>query len=293
MCPPTYYRVAYILNPWMVPTEWHQSNYVQAQHQWGNLVELLKSMGCEIELATPDRRFPDLCFTANAGYYDTRDQTRTDEQKKTYAPPRLVLSYFRHPERRGEVQHFRKYGYISIIPDKEDDFWEGAGDVLWDAFREINWSGYGFRSSLKGITNYGATKIISEYNPQHGGEFSVINTYPHALELVDPRFYHLDCTFCTLTDGEIMYYPGGFSKEALDKIEAEVLPKYRIEVTEEEARMFCCNAIVLGHKIIMSSVTSRLKEKLAQYSYEVIECNLSQFHKAGGSAACLVLRLLE
>ena len=32
------------------------------------------------------------------------------------------------------------------------------------------------------------------------------------LELVDPRFYHLDTCFCPLAPGVAIYYPGAFDE---------------------------------------------------------------------------------
>ena len=37
------------------------------------------------------------------------------------------------------------------------------------------------------------------------------------LQLVDPRFYHLDTCFCPLEGGYVMYYPPAFDPESRDK----------------------------------------------------------------------------
>ena len=62
-------------------------------------------------------------------------------------------------------------------------FFEGAGDAIWDATRHLIWTGYGQRSSRDMFRTieelYGVPAI--------------------ALELIDPRFYHLDTCFCVLS----------------------------------------------------------------------------------------------
>jgi N-dimethylarginine dimethylaminohydrolase len=72
---------------------------------------------------------------------------------------------------------------------------EGAGDCAWDSTRQLFWIGYGPRSAAE------AQRIVEE----------VFGAEAVALELVDPRFYHVDTALCALPNGEVMYVPEAFS----------------------------------------------------------------------------------
>jgi N-dimethylarginine dimethylaminohydrolase len=256
MCPPTFFGVEYEINPWMHRGNWTQSDCNIAHMQWANLLSLMQTF-CHVNLVTPRPNLPDMVFVANAGYF------RGDD---------FILSNFANAERHGEREFFRDA--LNDIGIRGFGSWEetceGAGDVIHDPFREVEWWGHGFRTS---------------------GDLARMMTAHHNLELVDPRFYHLDTCFCPLTDGEVMYWPGAFSEASLERIENAVKKKHRILLNEEEAKMFSANAIVLGNTIIMSVTTVRLRSILKSLGYDVIEVNLSAFHMAGGSAACLVLKL--
>lgn len=275
MCPPTFFEVSYRINDWMHPEEWLQGDYNKAQLQWRDYLDTLQGLGAEIELITPAKGLPDMCFAANAGYFDKNNLQR------------FVPSYFKNDERYAEAYWYsdklNDLGYSSCgVPRKRPSYpmlyQEGHGDIIPDSYRNLYWIGYGQR------TEYNAAQEIVGF---------ASDDPPTLLELVDPVFYHLDTCFLPLPDGEIMYYPWAFSVDALNKIATQVKEKHRIMVTAEEAEMFCCNAVVIDDNIVMSQCTERLKRLLADRGYKVIESNLSVFHKAGGSAACLVLRLPE
>jgi N-dimethylarginine dimethylaminohydrolase len=112
-----------------------------------------------------------------------------------------------------------------------------------------------------------------------------------ALELVDPRFYHMDTALSPLPGGEVLYYPGAFSPEGLAAITARVAADKRIEIGEEDATRLAGNAVAIGNTLVMSSCGAELRAELARRGYEVIEVGLDSFLRSGGSAFCLTLRL--
>jgi N-dimethylarginine dimethylaminohydrolase len=124
---------------------------------------------------------------------------------------KVVLARFLCPERQGEQQHNRAFfeamraqGVVDeIVEAPADLYFEGAGDAIWDRTRNLLWTGYGQRSS-------------------HDMQFFLAETFgvpAVALELVDPRFYHLDTCMCVLDGGEVLYYPPAFSPKALALLE--------------------------------------------------------------------------
>jgi N-dimethylarginine dimethylaminohydrolase len=65
----------------------------------------------------------------------------------------------------------------------------------------------------------------------------------------------------------------------------------RIEVSEEDAASFACNAVAVGRRIFMNSASAHLQERLRAGGFLPILTPLSEFLKAGGAAKCLTLEL--
>jgi N-dimethylarginine dimethylaminohydrolase len=114
-----------------------------------------------------------------------------------------------------------------------------------------------------------------------------------SLHLVDPRFYHLDTCFSPLSGGHLLYFPAAFDGPSLAKIEAAYPAEKRIAVTETEATHFVCNLINTGKNIVMGTAGTDLAARLTNLGYEVVELDLSEFLRGGGSAKALALRLSD
>ena len=65
MCPPDFYDVEYVINPWMEGNI-HRASHERAMDQWRGLVAALEQHAA-VELAHPHSGLPDMVFTANAG----------------------------------------------------------------------------------------------------------------------------------------------------------------------------------------------------------------------------------
>ncbi|MFO0956878.1 MAG: arginine deiminase-related protein [Isosphaeraceae bacterium] len=109
------------------------------------------------------------------------------------------------------------------------------------------------------------------------------------MELVDPRFYHLDTCFCPLADGEAIYYPGAFDDYGREVLRQNI--RHLIEVSAEESVSFSCNAVVVGRTVVLNDGAPKLARALRWRGYEVRPLALTEFIKSGGSAKCLTLRL--
>ena len=262
MCPPAYFDVRYAINPWMNP----DGNPVDRKRAFAQWTELRRAIGAHacVSLVDAQPDLPDMCFTANAGLVHGNT---------------FIGSRFLHAERRGEEEHFRNWfaarGYsCATLPD--DIVFEGAGDALHDSSGRI-WMGYGQRSSL------GAVEALRE----------ALAVEVLALQLVDPRFYHLDTCFSPLRAGGVVYFPGAFSPRSLATIEARFAPAERIVASESDATALACNIVDLGHLVVLTRASETLRGGLARRGIGVREVDLSEFIKSGGAAKCLVLPLPE
>ena len=263
MCSPDHYDVDYVINPWMEGNI-HKSSRDRSVEQWQKLYHTLKDHAI-VELVKPQKGWPDMVFTANAGL--VLDKT-------------VVLSRFYHKERQGEEPYFKEWfesqGFTVHELPKDLPF-EGAGDALFDRSGRYLWAGYGFRSELD------SHPLIAEW----------LNIEVLSLRLMDERFYHLDTCFCPLSGGYLLYYPPAFDSYSNRLIEMRIPPEKRIAIEEPDAVNFACNAVNINQTVVMNKVSDNLKARLAEAGFNVIETPLTEFLKAGGAAKCLTLRVTE
>ena len=269
---PTHFEVSYTINPWMRPYTWAENpvgHLAAARHSFQSLAAALTAAGARLEIMPGVAGLPDMVFPANAAIVLDR---------------LALLSRFRHPERQGEEQHFQAHfrvlmdrGFIldEVAQIPPNCFQEGAGDCIWDSTRGRFWAGYGQRS-----TRQAAAEVSAFFGRE-----------TMALELVSPRFYHLDVCFCPLSGGEIFYYPPAFSAASLAKIHDVVAPEDLIEATDEDAARFNVNAVNIDDRLVMASASPDLVARLAERGYRVSQVDLLPFIMSGGGAYCMALRL--
>jgi N-dimethylarginine dimethylaminohydrolase len=109
------------------------------------------------------------------------------------------------------------------------------------------------------------------------------------LELVDPRFYHLDTCFCPLGEGRALYYPPAFEASSRAMLEASF--EQLVAVPEDEALRFACNALVVDEAVVMNAGCPQTCAQLERLGLRRVETPTDEFIKAGGSVKCLVLML--
>jgi N-dimethylarginine dimethylaminohydrolase len=263
MCAPDHFGVNYVINPWMLGNR-GRINHTRSVRQWNNLRDAIAAHA-EITLIEPQPNLPDMVFTANAGMVIGKV---------------AVASRFRYSARQGEEHFFRQWfehNGFPLAPWPEDIFFEGAGDALFDREKELLWVGHGFRSDAAVPALLG--KLL--------GHKTV------ALNLVDPRFYHLDTCLCPLGGGSLMYFPAAFDEKTRTLIELLVPKGKRIMVDETDALKFCCNAVDLNGCVIMNDASENLQNRLLSAGFTPVITPLSEFMKAGGAAKCLTLKLVE
>ncbi len=160
---------------------------------------------------------------------------------------RAVLSRFHHAERAGEERHWRaaleELGLRRPRRGPEISF-EGAGDALFVG--DHLFQGWGFR------TDQAAHAEVARY----------LDVESTSLQLVDPRFYHLDTCFCPLDDHTALIAPDAFTPGVVTRLRQRV-PRL-IEVPREVAEGFACNAMPLGGTVVSSSASEALRATAAR-----------------------------
>ena len=118
MCPPDYFTVDYVINPWMAGNE-ETLSLDRAKAQWNTLRDTVGEFA-QVVTIDPDPDLPDMVFTANAGVvYGNK----------------AIASHFMPMERRAEEPIFKRWfrdsGFDLFELDEKIGF-EGAGDCLLD-----------------------------------------------------------------------------------------------------------------------------------------------------------------
>ena len=258
MCPPDHYGIHYEINRWMhkdIPAD-----PLRAIRQWRSLRAAVADLpGVAVVEVAPVAGLPDMVFTANGGLH---------------VDHRVVVGTFRYPERRGETSHFRDWfvdrGWEVVHPPGER-YLEGAGDVVRTPYGWI--AGYPQRSSPE------AHRWLEE----------VVGEPVLSVELVDPRFYHLDTCLVVLGAESAAYAPDAFDPYGRRVLAARFSDLIAVE--RDEAERFGCNLVAWGGHAVVPAGTPRLQAALRERGWNLTEVVVDEYIKSGGAARCLVLTL--
>nr|WP_020643129.1 dimethylargininase [Amycolatopsis balhimycina] len=262
MCPPRFFAVDYVINPWMDPTQPVSADVAMAQ--WAQLRDTYRRLGHTVEEIDAQPGLPDMVFAANSG---------------TVVDGRVLGSRFRAPQRTAEAEHFRRWfvehGYRDItMPEKIN---EAEGDFAWTGTLLL--AGTGFRTDPAA----------------HAEAQEVLGVPVVSLHLVDPRYYHLDTALFVLaeatdtTRAQIVYYPGAFSAGSRRVLE-RLFPD-AVLATKEDAECFGLNGVSDGRNVVLPVEATRLGEILADRGYEPVYVDISELRKAGGGPKCCTLEI--
>ena len=259
MCAPDHFDVTYAINAWMDPSV--PVDRARAMRQWETLRDTYASLGHHVELLPPLPGMPDMVFAANGALV---------------VSGRAYSARFRHPERRAEATAHAAWLEAHGVPVHAPGHTnEGEGDFL--VLRDVVLAGTGFRTSAAA----------------HEEAASVLGRPVVSLELVDPRFYHLDVALGVLDDGggdspaDVAFVPEAFSatsRAVLDDLFPDAL-----HCSVEDALAFGLNLVSDGRNVVLPSAAARLAQDVAARGYTPVPVDLSEFVKAGGSVKCCTM----
>jgi N-dimethylarginine dimethylaminohydrolase len=107
------------------------------------------------------------------------------------------------------------------------------------------------------------------------------------VRITHPAMYHLDLAFCPLDDRHALVAPGAFDDASASAL-LELVPEPLVLSDEEALTTFCANSIVIGRSVVMPAGSpGRVTSQLAEWGFDVVEVDVSEFHKGGGSIRCL------
>ncbi|MER7410680.1 amidinotransferase [Streptomyces sp. NHF165] len=258
MCPPEHFRVTYSINPWMDPAK--PVDLPIALAQWEDLRDRYRSLGHTVELLDPVRELPDMVYAANGA---------------TVIDGRVLGARFAHPERSGEAaahrDWYRAHGFTDVATPEHIN--EGEGDFAVTARWVL--AGRGFRSSPL----------------SHGEAQEYFGRPVLGLDLVDPRYYHLDTALCVLDPDreDVMYHPAAFSPGSRAVL-ARLFPDALL-AEEADALALGLNAVSDGHHVLLPQAATGLFDPLRARGYEPVPVDLTELLKGGGSVKCVTAEI--
>ncbi|MEP7765832.1 dimethylargininase [Sanguibacter sp. 25GB23B1] len=263
MCRPDFFTVSYEINPWMnkhVPVD-----TALAVKQWERLRDTYLDLGATVEYIDPVDGLPDMVFAANGA---------------TVVDGVVYGARFTHPERQPEgpayLRWFADHGF-TVHDARERN--EGEGDILSVGPRML--AGTGFRTEVAA----------------HAEAAGLWGRELVTLELVDPRFYHLDTALIVLEGaegtatptGQVAYYPAAFSPASREVLE-DLYPDAVI-AEEADAVVLGLNGVSDGQHVVLNPLATGLVGQLAERGYEPIGVDTSELVLGGGGAKCCTLEI--
>ncbi|GAA5081457.1 N-dimethylarginine dimethylaminohydrolase [Thermocatellispora tengchongensis] len=255
MCRPDYFSIDYAINPWMDPAA--GADRELAIRQWEALKSAYEELGHTVSLIDPVEGLPDMVFAANGALV---------------IDGRVYGARFTHPERAAEAEAYLSWFAARGMPAKEAAFTnEGEGDFL--VLDDMVLAGTGFRTEI------GAHKEAQEYFGR-----PVVT-----LQLVDPRYYHLDTALFPLDGRNVAYFPGAFSPGSLEVLR-RLFPD-AVVASAADAAVLGLNAVSDGRTIVVNAEAADLQLDLKRRGYEVVPVDMSELRKAGGGPKCCTLEI--
>ncbi|MEC4765126.1 N-dimethylarginine dimethylaminohydrolase [Mycobacterium sherrisii] len=257
MTRPTYYAVEYAINPWMDLGT--RVDVGVALAQWETLRQTYLRLGHRVEVVEPVPGLPDMVYAANGGFV---------------AGDIAIVARFRYRQRAGEARAYADWmSSIGYTPLTTRYVNEGQGDLLMVG--EMVLAGHGFRTDRR------AHREIS----------AALRMPVISLELVDPRFYHLDTALAVLDDQTIAFYPPAFSPAACDQLHA--LYPDAIVVGSADAYVLGLNVVSDGLHVVLPSAAMGFIAQLREAGFAPVGVDLSELLKGGGSVKCCTLEVFE
>lgn len=255
MTPPAFFAVEYAINPWMDITA--PVDVCLAQAQWGSLRETYVRLGHRVDVIEPVSGLPDMVYAANGGFV---------------AHDVAIVARFRFAQRAGESRAYVRWmSSLGYRPVHTRHVNEGQGDLL--KVGDIVLAGWGFRTDRRA----------------HAEISAVLRAPVISLELVDPRFYHLDTALAVLDDRTIAFYPPAFSADAQEQLSA-LFPDAIIADTAD-AYVLGLNVVSDGLHVVLPSAATGFAAQLRRAGFEPIGVDLSELLKGGGSVKCCTLEV--
>jgi N-dimethylarginine dimethylaminohydrolase len=256
LCQPQYMTIRDVINE----TQKHFKNegihIEKALEQHDEFVNTLRQQGIEVILLPYHKKYPEQVFTRDIGF--TLGET-------------IFVADMAADVRNGEENVLKQWledeeiSYYNIIGHQIE-----GGDVIID--RDTIYIGLSNRTNREAIEHL--QNLLKK-------QFDII---PIDFQ---SKYLHLDCVFNIVSPELAIIYPGALKPEQIELFKS----RYEvIEVSEEEQFTLGTNVLSIGYnKIISLPINKKVNEELRKRGFEIIEVDITEIIKSGGSFRCCTL----
>ncbi|WP_253905554.1 dimethylarginine dimethylaminohydrolase family protein [Bacillus sp. THAF10] len=257
VCPPLHMKIDEIINETQKHFAEENIDETLATKQHRKFVDTMIAQGIEVYSLPPAEHFPEQVFTRDIGF--------TLGEK-------VFVSHMGSEIRSGEEEILKGWltkENISFTPLTGNSV-EG-GDVIID--NDVIYVGISGRTTMESLD---ALKM----------ELPGYEIIPIPI---DKSYLHLDCVFNVISENEAIIYPDAIGEKKYDYLSNRY---HLLEVTKEEQFTMGTNVLSIGNKTVISLPCNKdINAKLKMRGYQVLEVDISEIIKSGGSFRCCSMPL--
>jgi N-dimethylarginine dimethylaminohydrolase len=259
LCSPQYMTIRDVINETQKHFQNEGIHIERALEQHEKFVQTLRSHGVEVILLPYHKKYPEQVFTRDIGF--TLGET-------------VFVADMASDVRKGEENVLRQwledegFSYYNIVGDHIE-----GGDVIID--RKTIYVGLSNRTNQKAADHL--QRLLSSFE---------VKAVPFK-----ERYLHLDCVFNVISPELALIYPEALTEEDIKLFGS----RYElIEVSKDEQFTLGTNVLSIGNKKILSlPVNKEVNKQLRERGFEVIEVDITEIIKSGGSFRCCTLPILR
>lgn len=259
LCQPQYMTIREVINETQEHFKKEGIHIERALEQHAEFVRILQENNVDVILLPYHKKYPEQVFTRDVGF--TLGQT-------------IFVAKMATEIRSGEENILKQWledeeiSYYNLIEERIE-----GGDVVIDQ-----------NTIFVGLSNRTDEKAVEQLQ-------RLLNNFKVIPIPFKEKYLHLDCIFNIVSPEVALIYPNALTQKEIDFFAA----RYDlIEVSEEEQFQLGTNVLSIGNKRILSlPVNVNVNKQLRDRGFQVIEVDITEIIKSGGSFRCCTLPILR
>ncbi len=259
LCQPQYMTIREVINETQEHFKKEGIHIERALEQHAEFVRILQENNVDVILLPYHKKYPEQVFTRDVGF--TLGQT-------------IFVAKMATEIRSGEENILKQWledeeiSYYNLIEERIE-----GGDVVIDQ-----------NTIFVGLSNRTDEKAVEQLQ-------RLLNNFKVIPIPFKEKYLHLDCIFNIVSPEVALIYPNALTQKEIDFFAA----RYDlIEVSEEEQFQLGTNVLSIGNKRILSlPVNINVNKQLRDRGFQVIEVDITEIIKSGGSFRCCTLPILR
>ena len=259
LCQPQYMTIRQVINETQEQFKNEGIHIERALEQHAEFVKTLQKHDVDVVLLPYHQKFPEQVFTRDIGF--TLGET-------------IFVANMATDVRAGEENVLKQWLEDEVISyyNLVEDHIEG-GDVIID--------GDTIYVGLSSRTDQAAADHL----------LRLLTNFKVVAIPFKEKYLHLDCVFNVVSPEVALIYPKALTQKDIELFSS----RYDlIEVSEEEQFQLGTNVLGIGNKRVLSlPVNQHVNKQLRERGFEVIEVDITEIIKSGGSFRCCTLPIVR